>query len=63
MDMPSKTYLVPEEVARNVDELSTHNGHLLAREDLLGNDRGEATEKVALAVDNVRGSLLKRHGK
>jgi len=44
--------LVAEEAAGDVDLLAADDGNLLAREDLLGNDAGQATEQMAFAVDN-----------
>lgn len=55
------THLVAEEGARNVDELTSDDGDLLAGKDLLGDNRSETAEEVALAVDEVRLALLERH--
>ena len=44
--------LVAEEAAGDVDLLAADDGNLLAREDLLGNDAGQATEQMAFAVNN-----------
>jgi len=44
--------LVAEEAAGDVDLLAADDGNFLAREDLLGNDAGQATEQMAFAVDN-----------
>lgn len=46
------TNLVAEEAAGDVDLFAADDGNLLAREDLLGNDAGQATEQMAFAVDN-----------
>jgi hypothetical protein len=43
-----------EELARDVEGLASHNNDLLAVEELLGDGAGEATEQVALAVDDLR---------
>ena len=40
-----------EELSRDVEGLTAHNNDLLSLEELLSNCRGEATEKVALAID------------
>ena len=45
-------HLVADERARNADLIASHNHDLLASEELLGNNRGEATKKVVAAVDN-----------
>lgn len=42
-----------EELARDVEGLTSHNNNLLAVEELLGNGAGEATEQVPLAVDDL----------
>lgn len=42
-----------EELARDVEGLTSHNNDLLAVEELLGDGAGEATEQVALAVDDL----------
>lgn len=44
--------LVAEEAAGDVDLLAADDGNLLAREDLLRNDTGQATEQMAFAVNN-----------
>ncbi len=44
--------LVAEEATGDVDFLAADDGNLLAREDLLGNDAGQATEQMAFAVNN-----------
>lgn len=44
--------LVAEETARDIDLLAPNNNNLLARESLFGNDGGQATEKVALAINH-----------
>lgn len=44
--------LSAEELARDVEGLAADDNDLLAVEELLGNNGGEATEKVALAVDD-----------
>jgi hypothetical protein len=51
-----------EELAGDVESLTSHDDDLLAIEELLGDGAGEATEQVALAVDDLgalsaRGSL------
>lgn len=53
--------LVAEERAGDVDELGSDNNDLLAGEELLGQGGGETTEKVSLAVNDVRVSLLEGH--
>ena len=42
-----------EELAGDVEGLAAHNDDLLAVEQLLGDGAGEATEQVALAVDDL----------
>lgn len=53
MDRGRRT-LRAEELAGDVQGLASHNDDLLAVEQLLGDRGGQATEKVALAVDNLR---------
>jgi hypothetical protein len=43
--------LSTEELSRDVEGLAAHDNNLLSLEELLRNGRGEATEKVALAID------------
>lgn len=51
-----------EELSRDVESLATDNNDLLAIKELLGDRGGQATEKVALSVnDNDR--LEGRHGR
>ena len=45
-------HLVPEEAARDVDLLTPHDCNLLAVENLLGDDRGQSTKEVPLAINN-----------
>ena len=48
-----------EELAGDVEGLAADDDDLLAVEELLGDDAGEATEEVALAVnDDLRSSML-----
>jgi hypothetical protein len=47
--------LVAEEAARDVDFFTAYDGNLLAIEDLLGDDGGQPTKQMALAVDDNRG--------
>jgi outer membrane murein-binding lipoprotein Lpp len=49
-----------EELARDVKGLASHNDDLLAVEELLGDGAGEATEQVALAVDDLSGLSARR---
>lgn len=42
-----------EELAGDVESLTSHNDDLLAVEQLLGHGAGEATEQVPLAVDDL----------
>jgi hypothetical protein len=44
--------LVAEEAAGDVDLLSAHDGNLLAIKDLLGDNGGQPTKQMALAVDD-----------
>ena len=46
-----------EEFARDIEGLSADNDDLLAIEELLGSDTGEATKQVALAIDHDLGKL------
>lgn len=39
-------------LARDVDALAAHNNDVLAVQDLLGDNGGEATEEVTTTVDN-----------
>lgn len=52
--------LSAEELARDVEGLAADDNDLLAVEELLGNDAGEAAQKVALAVDDNLGLMLAR---
>ena len=45
-----------EELSGDVQGLTSHNDDLLAVEQLLGDGAGQATEKVTLAVDDLRAS-------
>ena len=48
-----------KEFARDVEFFASNNDDLLAVEELLGDDAGEATEEVALAVnDDLASSML-----
>ena len=51
------SYLVAEEAAGDVDFLASHDNNLLAGQDLLGDDRGQSTKEVTLAInhDGCRG--------
>lgn len=51
------SYLVAEEAAGDVDLLASHDNDLLAGQDLLGDDRGQSTKEVTLAIndDGCRG--------
>jgi hypothetical protein len=49
-----KRTLRAEELAGDVQGLASHNDDLLAVEQLLGDRGGQATEKVALAIDDLR---------
>lgn len=53
MDRGRRT-LRAEELAGDVQGLASHNDDLLAVEQLLGDRGGQATEKVTLAVDDLR---------
>ena len=44
--------LSPEELARDVEGLASHDDDLLAVQELLGHDRGEAAKEMALAIDD-----------
>jgi hypothetical protein len=48
----SKRTLRAEELARDVEGFASNDDNLLAVEQLLGHDAGQATEKVSLAIDN-----------
>ena len=48
-----KRTLRAEELAGDVKSLTSHDDDLLAVEELLGDGAGEATEQVALAVDDL----------
>lgn len=45
-------YLVAEEAAGDVDLLAPHHHDFLAGENLLGDDRGQSTKEVTLAINN-----------
>lgn len=49
-----------EELAGDVEGLASHNNDLLAVKELLGDGAGEATEQVALAVDDLRALSARR---
>ena len=49
-----------EELAGDVEGLASHNNDLLAVEELLGDGAGEATEQVALAVDDLSALSARR---
>lgn len=51
--------LCAEELARDIQGLTSHNDDLLAVEQLLGDSAGEATEQVPLAVDDLRAMLAR----
>jgi hypothetical protein len=53
MDRGRRT-LRAEELAGDVQGLASHNDDLLAVEQLLGDRGGQATEKVTLAVNDLR---------
>merc|ERR1719270_447336 len=46
--------LVPVEVAGEVDALTTHDDNLVAVEDVLGHDGGQAAQQVTAAIDHHR---------
>lgn len=50
--MGSRRTLRAEELSRDVESLATDDNNLLAAQQLLGNDTGETTQKVALAVND-----------
>jgi len=52
---------VAEEAAGDVDLLAAHDDDLLAREDLLGDNGGQPTQEMALAVDDNRARGEGRH--
>ena len=52
MDQDGRT-LRAEELAGDVQSLTSHNDNLLAVEQLLSDRGGQATEKVPLAVDDL----------
>jgi hypothetical protein len=41
-----------EELARDVESLTTDNNDLLAAEELLGDNGGESAKEMALAIDD-----------
>jgi hypothetical protein len=61
-DTVKYTYLVPEEAARNVDLLASHDDDFLAGENLLGDNRGQPTEEMALAIYDDRQRRECGHG-
>ena len=52
--------LVSEQRSGDIDTLASHNSDLLTVQDLLGNDRSQATEEVTLTVDD---QFLLKHRK
>lgn len=50
--MGSRRTLRAEELSRDVESLAADDNDLLAAQQLLGNDTGETTQKVALAVND-----------
>jgi len=53
--------LVTEEAAGDINLLAADDGELLPREDLLGDDAGQATEQMSLPVDNDGGRRERGH--
>lgn len=51
--------LVAEEGPRHVDLLAAHDSHFLAREQLLGSNRSETPQQMALGID--QNLLFKGH--
>ena len=55
----SKRTLRTEELAGDVEGFTSHNDDLLAIQQLLGDDTGQATEKVSLAInDDLHGESV-----
>ena len=48
----NRTYFVTEEAARNVDFLASNHYNFLTGENLLGDDGGQSTKEVPLAINN-----------
>ncbi len=46
-----ESYLVAEKAARDVDLLAPNHDNFLATKDLLGDDRGQSTKEVTLAIN------------
>ena len=53
----SRRTLRAEELSRDVEGFAAHNNDLLAVEQLLRDRAGQATEQVALAVDDLLAEL------
>jgi len=47
--------LVSEETAADIDLFTPHDDDLLPSQNLLGDNRGQAAEKVTLAINDDRG--------
>jgi hypothetical protein len=58
----SRRTLRAEELSGDVQSLASHNDDLLAVEQLLGDGAGQATEKVTLAVNDLRAELATSPG-
>ena len=52
MQFMTSPNLVAEKATGDIDLLAADDGDLLAREDLLGDNAGQATQQMALAVNN-----------
>lgn len=62
IEQVQRTHLHTEEGARDVDQFSTDDNNLLSRKRLLGDDGGETTEEVSLAVNDDRRRAEGGHG-
>ena len=46
------TYFVSEKTTRDVNLFASHDNNLLAGKNLLGNNGGQPTKEMTLAIDN-----------
>ena len=57
------TYLVAEEGSGDVDLFAPHHHNFLSRENLLGDNGGQPTKEMTLAINNDGGCRESGHGR
>lgn len=57
-----ETHLVPKERARDVNLFAAHNHNFLAVQDLLGDNGGQSTKEMTLAINYDGCRRESRHG-